>query len=155
RQFLRIVGRHVLVAGAGGYVLWSEVACRSRSTLTSGSTTGAEGAGADASLSSSATGSATAPGAFTAAELVTIAAVCDRLLPRDQDPGAIDLGVPAYIDRMLVAPDLASYRDLLHQVIPILDRQSRIRSGGKAFHEASDEQKDSLLAAWQRGRGGD
>ena len=88
-------------------------------------------------------------------EMAVIGAVCDRLLPRDQDPGALDLGVPAYIDRALATPALASSKRLLQQVIPILDRQSRERHGGRGFVDATPPQKDALLAAWQRGKGGD
>ena len=97
---------------------------------------------------------------LSAAELLTVAAVCDRLLPRDPaggGPGASELGVPSYIDRALAAPALAGQRDLIRQILPILDRQSSIRTGGRAatFKEASGDEQDSLLAAWQHGRGGD
>src|SRR5689334_6843968 len=49
---------------------------------------------------------------FTPDELRTLSAACERLLPRDQDPGALDLGVPGYIDRALAAKDLAVWREL-------------------------------------------
>ncbi|HEV3048730.1 MAG TPA: gluconate 2-dehydrogenase subunit 3 family protein, partial [Longimicrobium sp.] len=45
-------------------------------------------------------------GTFTGLELATMAAACERILPRDEDPGARDAHVPAYIDRMLQTPEL-------------------------------------------------
>ena len=46
-----------------------------------------------------------APGGrfFTDAERTTLAALCDRILPPDQDPGAKDLGVVDYLERLLTA----------------------------------------------------
>src|SRR5215472_11014634 len=38
---------------------------------------------------------------FTAAEFAIVSAACDRIIPRDEDPGALDANVPDYIDRML------------------------------------------------------
>ena len=42
---------------------------------------------------------------FTKKELATLAAVCDRILPPDADPGAKTLGAATYIDRLLAAFD--------------------------------------------------
>jgi gluconate 2-dehydrogenase gamma chain len=91
---------------------------------------------------------------FTATTLATLSAVCERLLPRDEDPGAIDLGVPGYIDRALASPDLVSSRELLLRVLPILDKESGKRFAGKAFHEAAPAEQDVVISAWQHGVGG-
>jgi gluconate 2-dehydrogenase gamma chain len=91
---------------------------------------------------------------FTPAAFATISAVCERLLPRDDDPGAIDLGVPAFIDRMLASPDLTPVREQLLQGVPALDKQSRARFAGRAFAEATPDEQDGLLRTWQHGRGG-
>jgi gluconate 2-dehydrogenase subunit 3-like protein len=49
---------------------------------------------------------AAARGRFlTRRELATLEALCDRILPPDQDPGAQHLGAAAYIDHMLAAFD--------------------------------------------------
>ena len=42
---------------------------------------------------------------FTADELATLEALCDRILPADGGPGARDLGAPTYIERLLTAFD--------------------------------------------------
>jgi gluconate 2-dehydrogenase gamma chain len=91
---------------------------------------------------------------FSAANYAILSAVCERLLPRDQDPGAIDLGVPTYIDRAVADPELAPVRDLLLRVLPVVDRESRRRFGGKAFHEAAPTEQDEILRLWQRGNDG-
>src|SRR2546422_652263 len=42
---------------------------------------------------------------LTRRELATLEALCDRILPPDDDPGAKQLGAAVYIDRMLAAFD--------------------------------------------------
>jgi gluconate 2-dehydrogenase gamma chain len=129
--------------GLGGYAGLG-TGCRSRSTA--------------ATLAASDAAASAAPAAtlltFGPETFATLSAVCERLLPRDEDPGAIDLGVPSYIDRMLATPALASVRAMVLRVMPILDRESRKRYGGKAYHEASPEEQDAILSAWQNGHDG-
>jgi Gluconate 2-dehydrogenase subunit 3 len=42
---------------------------------------------------------------FTPAERKTLVALCARILPKDADPGAAELGAPAYIEQLLTAFD--------------------------------------------------
>jgi hypothetical protein len=42
---------------------------------------------------------------FTDVELATLEALCDRIIPPDHDPGARELGAPAYIERLLTSFD--------------------------------------------------
>lgn len=45
------------------------------------------------------------PGFFSATEWAFINAACDRMIPKDEvGPGAVELGVPQYIDRQLQTP---------------------------------------------------
>jgi gluconate 2-dehydrogenase gamma chain len=45
------------------------------------------------------------PGYFTADEWAFVNAACDRLIPHDEHgPGAVELGVPQYIDRQMQTP---------------------------------------------------
>ena len=155
REFLGFgIGFGMRLGSLASVAAWT-VACRRRSDPLGAGTTDSGQYSADGRTGDTAQTGHTGGHTFSAAELVTIGAVCERLLPRDQDPGAIDLGVPSFIDRMLAAPELATQRNLLRQVLPILDRQSRMRYRGTAFHEATLEEQDGLLAQWQRGRGGD
>lgn len=72
---------------------------------------GAQGRNQDEDLLASAAdvGRFTMPGYqpefFTVAEWDFVCAACDRLIPRDQvGPGALELGVPEYIDRQMQMP---------------------------------------------------
>jgi gluconate 2-dehydrogenase gamma chain len=132
----------------GGCVTLTRLGCRSReSTSLQDATPGS---------TSSATPDASSPAlvTFTAASFATLSAICERLLPRDADPGAIDLGVPVYIDRALATPDLASVREVILRVLPLVDRQARTRFGGKGFDEVTAEQQDEILGLWEKGHDG-
>jgi gluconate 2-dehydrogenase gamma chain len=89
---------------------------------------------------------------FTPATFATLTAICDRILPRDEDPGALDLGVPGFIDRMASAPELGSVKETLLRALPVFDTDARKHHGGKAFHELAPEVQDEVLGAWQTGR---
>jgi gluconate 2-dehydrogenase gamma chain len=41
---------------------------------------------------------------FTESEAETLRAICELIIPADEDPGAIDAGVPDFIDRQLAGP---------------------------------------------------
>ena len=45
-------------------------------------------------------------GTFTALQFATLHAASERILPHDEDPGAIELGVPQYLDRALADPSI-------------------------------------------------
>jgi gluconate 2-dehydrogenase gamma chain len=91
---------------------------------------------------------------FNAATFATLSAICERILPRDQDPGAIDLGVPTFIDHMAATPELAPVRETLLRALPVFDTDARKRHGGKAFHELTEAEQDEILGTWQHGREG-
>lgn len=82
-------------------------------------------------------------------EARTLAAVCDRLIPPDADPGADWARVVNFIDLQLCGP----YRDLrpvYRKGIGCLERASQKRFG-KAFPELPVDRQESLLAALERG----
>lgn len=87
-------------------------------------------------------------GTFSALELATVAAACERILPRDEDPGAKDANVPAYIDRMLQTPELKQMKTDFLQGLSALERRSRSMFK-KGFMEAAPEQQDELLAIFK------
>jgi gluconate 2-dehydrogenase gamma chain len=119
--------RHLLQAGAaGGYLVFALDGCRRKAAPE------------------------TARHFFTAAEWLTASAACERILPRDEDPGAIDLGVPAYLDGALAFDDHAHQAAAFREGLRGLDEGSRRRSG-KPFHEASSIDQDNLLDDWQDG----
>jgi gluconate 2-dehydrogenase gamma chain len=92
-------------------------------------------------------------GTFSGLELAAVAAACERILPRDEDPGAKDANVPAYIDRMLQTPELTKMRSDFLQGLSALERRSRSMFQ-KGFAEAAPEQQDELLTLFKdSGRG--
>jgi gluconate 2-dehydrogenase gamma chain len=94
---------------------------------------------------------ASQPRTLSAEAFATLAAVCDRILPRDEDPGALDLGVPAYIDAMLGTEDLAVVQQMLGKVFPVLDKEAAKKFGGKRFVEIQPTEQDAILETWQNG----
>src|SRR5262245_43585528 len=72
---------------------------------------------------------------LTDAEFATLEAACERILPRDDDPGAIDLGVPLYIDRALAGEDYRRQRDRFRAGLQALDGEARTRAR-RPFAEA-------------------
>jgi gluconate 2-dehydrogenase gamma chain len=71
--------------------------------------------------------------------MATLAAVCDQMVPPDQDPGGAWAGVPNYIDRQLrgrFREHLAAYREGLAEVN---------RQAGGSFRSASRERQLEVL----------
>jgi gluconate 2-dehydrogenase gamma chain len=87
-------------------------------------------------------------GTFTGLELATVAAASERIIPRDEDPGAKDANVPAYIDRMLQTPELKQMKSDFLQGLSALERRSRSMFK-KGFAEAAPEQQDELLTLFK------
>lgn len=85
---------------------------------------------------------------FTEDEFSTVGAACERILPKDEDPGALDAEVPVYIDRMLATPELVKMKQDFLSGIAALDRRSR-RMFQKKFFELQAAQQDELLTLFK------
>ncbi|MGV3624733.1 MAG: gluconate 2-dehydrogenase subunit 3 family protein, partial [Archangium sp.] len=85
---------------------------------------------------------------FTDAEWLTLSAAVDRIIPRDEDPGALDAKVPEYIDRMLQTEALTQMRQNFVPGIAALERRAQ-RMFQKPFHEATAAQQDELLTIFK------
>lgn len=85
---------------------------------------------------------------FTDAEWVTLSAVAERMLPKDQDPGALDANVPEYIDRMLQTEALQQMRANFVPGIAALERRAQ-RMFKMGFASASPTQQDELLTIFK------
>lgn len=85
---------------------------------------------------------------FTAEEYALVAAACDRVVPRDEDPGALDADVPVYFDRMLQMPEMRKMRVEFLAGVAALDRRSK-RMFNKSFAEATAAQQDDLLGIFK------
>jgi gluconate 2-dehydrogenase gamma chain len=94
-----------------------------------------------------------APGPWrflTAAEARTLEAVCDRIIPADQDPGAAWAGVVNYIDVQL-AGHYHRQRKAYREGIAGVDESSRAQFS-KDFVALSPEEQDRVLKALESGK---
>jgi len=81
---------------------------------------------------------------FTDDEYKTVAAACERIIPKDEDPGALDANVPVYIDKMLTSPELHKMReDFLGGLDALMRRAQRMWK--KNFWEATADEQDDLI----------
>jgi gluconate 2-dehydrogenase gamma chain len=85
---------------------------------------------------------------LTNEEYDTVAAAVERIVPRDEDPGAIDLGVPEYIDRALSTPTLSHVREEFVRGTEALMRRAANRHR-KPFAQLAPEEQDALLTAFK------
>jgi gluconate 2-dehydrogenase gamma chain len=134
-RFSRRVFIHRLAFFGGGVVLIGP-ACKRDPPV------GDSKAGSDAGANPSANQT------FTPEEMAVVSAACDRIIPRDQDPGAVDANVPRYIDRMLQTPEMRKIKAEFVPGVVGLNRQSS-RLFGKGFAEATDAERDQVLTLFK------
>ena len=83
---------------------------------------------------------------LTADETATLAAVCARLIPTDENgPGAAEARASVYIDRAL-GGWLAASREAYKAGLAEIDRAARARNG-RRFVDLAPAEQDSVLAA--------
>ena len=90
---------------------------------------------------------------FTSEEFATMSAACERIVPRDEDPGATDAQVPAYLDKMLQTPELSQMKDDFLTGLAALDRRAQ-RAFGLPFSKGTPAQQDELLTLFKDSRPG-
>jgi gluconate 2-dehydrogenase gamma chain len=90
---------------------------------------------------------------LTNEEYDTVAAAVERICPRDEEPGAIDLGVPEYIDRALSTPTLSHVRDEFVRGTEALMRRAQARHR-KVFAALGPAEQDALLTEFKDAPGG-
>jgi gluconate 2-dehydrogenase gamma chain len=85
---------------------------------------------------------------FTNAEWATLTAAVDRMLPRDEDPGALDAKVPEYIDRMLQTESMAQMKANFVPGLGALERRAQ-RMFQKPFAQCTAAQQDELITLFK------
>ena len=75
--------------------------------------------------------------------------IADRIFPRTETPGAVEIGAINYID-VALAGDYAPLVPLYRQGIRAIDRYSRAKFG-RTFHSLTDELRDAVLIAFEAG----
>jgi len=90
------------------------------------------------------------PVSLSAAQYSTLQSVLEALFPKDSlGPGAVEMGVPTYIDRRLAGsykPLRATYRSLL----PMFERAAKAQ-GASSFAQLSTAKKQALLKRFEAG----
>jgi len=96
-------------------------------------------------------GGARSPWRFlTVDEARTLAAICDQIIPPDQDPGAAWAGVVNYIDRQLCGP-FRSLRNVYRQGLAAVNEVSRAVYGAN-FQDLASAKQVQLLTLMEQGR---
>ncbi len=81
---------------------------------------------------------------FDAGTMRLLGAVCERIIPADETPGAMAAGVPSFIDHMLANWYDATERVRVLAGLEELESRSRARTG-RAFADASEGEQDAWL----------
>lgn len=87
---------------------------------------------------------------LTVDEARTLAAICDQIIPPDQDPGAAWAGVVNYIDVQLCGP-FKHLRKTYRQGIAAVEGSSRALFGA-SFADLASAQQIELLTKMEEGR---
>ncbi len=87
---------------------------------------------------------------FTDAEAETLAAICEQIVPADQDPGAIGAGVPNFIDKQLTGP-YRRFQDAYRAGLVGIDETSQAVFG-KGFRLLKWDDQTSVLKALEAGK---
>ena len=95
--------------------------------------------------------SAKSPWRFlTVEEARTLAAICDQIIPPDQDPGAAWAGVVNFIDRQLCGP-LRDLQNSYRSGIAAVNESSRIRFA-RNFADLAEPNQVELLTQMEKGQ---
>jgi gluconate 2-dehydrogenase gamma chain len=94
-------------------------------------------------------GDATAKTFLSPDEMRIVRAMSDQIIPRTDTPGALDVGVPAYVDRMLAGYYPDRERDIFRQGMRGVMTDAS-EHGGKPFDELTPEQQVSLMKEYDR-----
>jgi gluconate 2-dehydrogenase gamma chain len=82
-------------------------------------------------------------------EALILEAIAERIFPRTDTPGAVEIGALDYID-LALAGDYASILPLYREGLRAIDRLGRQQFNRK-FIALADEQKDALLSDFETG----
>src|SRR5580765_7640858 len=84
--------------------------------------------------------------ALTPAQMKTLVAFIDRLIPRDElGPGAVEAGAQIYIDRVLTGPNATEKASFIQGLEGVDEYAKQVH--GAALAELSAEKRDQVLNA--------
>jgi len=91
------------------------------------------------------------PTALSAAQLKTLEAFIDRLIPKDElGPSGVEAGAQIYIDRVLAGPNAAEKQTFVEGLAAMDDFAKRTQGGLMA--DLSPEKRDAVLTAMDNGQ---
>lgn len=90
---------------------------------------------------------------LTPDEAETLELIAERIFPKTNTPGAVEIGAVNYID-IALAGDYAPLLPLYRQGIRAVHRYARSKFG-RAFRSLSDELQDAVLVAFEAGSVGE
>jgi gluconate 2-dehydrogenase gamma chain len=85
---------------------------------------------------------------FTNDEWATLTAAVDRVLPKDEDAGGLEAGVPEYIDRMLQTAQLEQMKSNFVPGVAALDRRAKSMFK-QPFAQCAPKDQDELLTIFK------
>lgn len=88
-------------------------------------------------------------GFLTSEETATVTAMADLIIPRTDTPGAIDVGVPAFIDRMLAGYYTDKQRDIIRAGLAETTRVSSARHN-RTFAALLPDQQISMMRQYDQ-----
>ena len=86
---------------------------------------------------------------FTPSEMKTATAVADQILPRTDTPGALDVGVPAFMDRMMAGYYQDKQRRILRDGLVRMDKDA-MAANGAVFAALTPDQQVALMKVYDR-----
>lgn len=86
---------------------------------------------------------------LTAQEMATVTAMADHILPRTDTPGAVDVGVPAFIDRMLAGYYTNNERNVVRAGLTAAATDAA-ELRGKSFAALKAEEQITLMREYDR-----
>ena len=84
---------------------------------------------------------------FAAPERAVLNCVCAALIPRTDTPGALEAGVPAFIDAMMTNWAAPNTADMFRAVLAQIDGEAKAATG-KGFASLPPEQRATRLQAY-------
>ena len=86
---------------------------------------------------------------FTPSEAKTVAVIAELIIPRTDTPGAIDVGVPAFIDRMMADYYQDRERMAVRAGLLVIDQDAHL-AHAKTFIALTPDQQLELLKRYDR-----
>lgn len=88
-------------------------------------------------------------GFLNAEEMATVTAMTDQILPKTETPGALDVGVPAFIDRMLTGYYTDKERGIIRSgLMAVSTDAAELR--GKSFAALTSDEQVALMKEYDR-----